>query len=126
MRGGYAADRARGHSRSQPHACAARPRRADRRGRAVHGGSTRRLEKMATRSRRRCTVLQPDCVRYFDKPSTNAFSVGPHFAHSTPVAEWPKSVSISKYFASTPAFASLSITSGAIDGGNSLSEREIT
>src|SRR3989442_3201492 len=44
--------------------------------------------------------------------SRNAFSVGPHLAHSGPLAPWPKSLSISKYFASTPAFASLSITSG--------------
>ena len=39
-----------------------------------------------------------------------SFRVGPHFAHSGPLAEWPSSVSISKYFVHAPR--DLSITSG--------------
>jgi len=56
----------------------------------------------------------------------NSFKVGAHFAHSGPLAECPSSVSISKYFASTRARPSLSITPGAIDGGKSLSVRDST
>jgi hypothetical protein len=63
---------------------------------------------------------------YWSSPAMNVFRVGPHFAHSGPLAEWPSSVSISKYFASTRALESLSITAGAIDGGKSLSVRDST
>ena len=51
---------------------------------------------------------------YGSSPAMNSFSVGAHFAHSGPLAKWPSSVSISKYFASTPARVSLSITAGGL------------
>jgi hypothetical protein len=70
----------------------------------------------------RCGVAQIYCSSFARK----SFSTGAHFAHSGPLAEWPSSVSISKYCASTPAFRSLSITAGAIDGGKSLSVLEST
>jgi len=53
-------------------------------------------------------------------------SAGAHFCQSAPLALCPKAVSISTYVASTPAFASLSITLGAIEGGKSESVRERT
>ena len=59
-------------------------------------------------------------------PSRNVRSVGPHLAHSGPLATWPSSVSISKYVACTPALVSWSITPGASEGGKSLSVRDST
>src|SRR4029453_5892626 len=44
-------------------------------------------------------VAQVYCSSFARK----SFSTGAHFAHSGPLAEWPSSVSISKYCASTPA-----------------------
>src|SRR5262245_56076618 len=70
----------------------------------------------------RCRVAQVYCSSFARK----SFSTGAHFAHSGPLAEWPSSVSTSKYCASTPARWSLSITAGAIDGGKSLSVLEST
>src|SRR5207302_10020252 len=91
--------------------------------RAGAGGDLGRLvEGQAQRDRFELGDLHGSCSR----PAMKSFKVGPHFAHSGPLAECPSSVSISKYLASTPARVSLSITPGAMDGGKILSVRDRT
>src|SRR5262245_32689872 len=62
----------------------------------------------------------------FSSCPMNVLSFGAHLAASRPEAEWPNSLSISKYSAETPAAFILAMTSGAIDGGNTLSVRDRT